>query len=282
MSLVKKEAGSTTESPNWSPAANQDKHAPNHHPNNSRPPLKQKTENVPTSTASDIDSKKQLLSKYLIGANETETVLVKKEPGSSSGHLSPLRIKSHLSKKKIGKPVHTEKPTDKGHLTSIGQGVQLADSSCTLQLIDPKTVKVGAGKNGNSSPIGHKPNATIEKVPRYPGKYEELKLRLNEPDVSESAAFYEEVFSRAEWKQECIQLARCDMSQWVLKGQDILKEQHALMCRMIQARIKLSHRFQVVTDIINERASLLMQEGDVLGEKLKKVQHLGREILDLL
>ena len=282
MSLVKKEPGSTTESSCWSSGGTSDKSAQNNQPNNSRPPLKQKTENVPTSTAIDSDSKKNILSKYMLSPHNAHTNAVKKEPGSSTDQDSPLRIRANPAKKKIGKPVHTEKEMAKKQALMKEQGLQSASSSFNLQLIDPKAVRGLANESDNFSPDRGKQNRNVIEIPKNPGKYEKLNLRLNETDGTESAKYYDEVFSEAEWKQECIDLATYDISQWILKGQDILKEQHALMCRMVQARIKLSHRFQVISDIINERAELLIQQGEILDAKLTKVQDLGKEILDLL
>ena len=72
------------------------------------------------------------------------------------------------------------------------------------------------------------------------------------------------------------------MGEWVTMGQTLLAEQKQLMGRMIKARIDLSHRFEVITDIINERAQVLNTQGDALEAKLNKVQTLAKEILALL
>lgn len=218
----------------------------------SRPPLKQKPIN-----AAEADSgakvKKELLSRFLIEPNSPSKV--KKEPATSTELLSSVVPK----KKKIEKPAHENNFRKKEKSTF--------DNKLLL-----------------NEHVNFEPTKLIvtQDVPKKPGAYEIIRGKINEKGDNEDNEYYNEVFSMAEWKDECIDLAKCSMNEWICVGQELLLEQQRLMSKMVHARIQLSHRFQVITELINERAGSLLNQGDLLEEKLRKVQTLGKEILELL
>lgn len=317
--MIKKEPGISNAVSSWLEKPSQQVNQPKSE--NSRPPLKQKAENIQTDPvpSKGADAKNQLLSQFMMitGNSANNAPQVKKEPGSYAPNESSPKSSStimHPAKHKIGKPIHTEriansnKPkTTENSAAIVASAIQ--DSTQSNSPLAKFKIEEGAANKSviTNTPVHNKQETksvnksvvkstekpsnkvhnklatkSVTNPPQNPGKYEKLIKRLNEKEDEENPDYYEEVFTHAEWKKECIDLAKCDMTEWIDKGQELLKEQQAIMSRMVLARIKLSHRFQVVTNIINERAELLAKQGNLMDAKLKKVQVLGKEILELL
>ncbi|KAL6950039.1 hypothetical protein ACO0QE_000709 [Hanseniaspora vineae] len=72
------------------------------------------------------------------------------------------------------------------------------------------------------------------------------------------------------------------LEQWVQTGLNMNTKHQALIEKIIIARIKLSHKFKVITDLLNERAQELNQNGELINEKLVKIKDLGNEILNIM
>ncbi|CEP63686.1 Ecm11p LALA0_S09e00232g [Lachancea lanzarotensis] len=122
--------------------------------------------------------------------------------------------------------------------------------------------------------------------PLKPDPYQPLLLDLHESDLeTESQSYYDEVFREVKDESEraaLVEFAKMDIRTWTASGDKLQQEQHAVLVRLVEARMRLSAKFKVITDLVNERALALTDQGLLLDRKLKRIQDLGKEILDIL
>ncbi|CUS23464.1 LAQU0S10e00958g1_1 [Lachancea quebecensis] len=119
-----------------------------------------------------------------------------------------------------------------------------------------------------------------------PGLYKPVVSALHEVNpVVETREYYCEVFREVQNDTErsaCVDFAKMDLNSWISAGHVLQQEHAAILGRLVEARMRLNGKFKVITDLINDRAAALNAQGNILDQKLRRIQDLGKEILDII
>ncbi|QLG72819.1 hypothetical protein HG535_0D05280 [Zygotorulaspora mrakii] len=119
-----------------------------------------------------------------------------------------------------------------------------------------------------------------------PGEYFPITRFLYELHTSdEDSQKKNDLFADIEQDKErkfCQKTSQYSLSKWIEEGQNLMNRQTNLIGELVRERIELSHKFRVITTIINQRAEALNGRGDILDEKLNKIKSLGKEILNII
>ncbi|AET39176.1 Ecm11p Ecym_4097 [Eremothecium cymbalariae DBVPG len=221
------------------------------------------------------ERKKDKLSKFLLKQPivKQESVLISFQDTSPSSRSAEAVSKASgsVGPKKQGKEeAGGGGEAEEAAKVSQGSAGLLSDSILFTDACRPSKLK-NTGSKGC-----HEPK-------KDPGSFQAIEQLLYEYDKSqENSENYEEVFGQVEEPTEYARVATLDFQKWAETGQEILKEHQELMAKMVANRAKLSYKFQVITQVINERAEVLMKQGTQFQEKLERIQTLGREILDII
>lgn len=252
----------------------------------SRQPLKQKPSNMKQTQKKGDPlevNKQEIMSKFLLSPGKVTTsksiskqaeeqTIVKKEHA-----LLFQQVSNTPSKTKHSIPMEscsTKKLKVDNKFTKFSSSPENSSIKTDLQLTPATDKHKNIRARDSSSP------------PRNPGKY----LRINNllyqtTEETESASYYDDIFEEVQdgkEKKMCIEFASMNLAEWLQTGEMLMREHKNIMERLILARIKLSHRFKAITDLINERATALNAQGEILDDKMKKIQDLGKEILEII
>ncbi|CCD26352.1 Ecm11p NDAI_0H01780 [Naumovozyma dairenensis CBS 421] len=126
-----------------------------------------------------------------------------------------------------------------------------------------------------------------EEPAENPGNYEEIKCLMYD-SFKENLLEREELknllpgLERAEEIDLGLKIANWSLDEWIECGEKLQNDYRQLVYKLVKERMELSYKFQVITSVINDRASALNQQGKVLDEKLIKIKELGKEILNII
>ncbi|AMD21624.1 HFL232Cp [Eremothecium sinecaudum] len=270
MTVLKNEAGSYENmSPFITPApleelsTNQkEQHLSHSRPAKNSPDKHQKV--VKASTIITKEQKNIALTKILLKQANVNPIVSKHELSEEES----ITVESAPKPPLVQTPTRQQSPTRPNQANSINKPVTVPD---TLYIDTPKPAKV-------------KPLEKVRDEPRKdPGPYQNIESLLYEQNNTLfEAENYQEIFTQAEDTEQYCRVASLDFQEWSAMGQEILEEQRELMEKMVANRAKLSHKFQVITRIINDRAQVLMDQGNRFQKKLERIQSLGKEILDMI
>lgn len=126
---------------------------------------------------------------------------------------------------------------------------------------------------------------TIEKPLGNPGPYvpitgmlyESKSKSLNDPE----APLFQDLDQESE-RKFCREASQWSLDEWISEGQLLLNAHTNLVGQLVRERIALSGKFRAITSVINDRAEALNSQDQLLDEKLKKIETLGKEILDII
>ncbi|SCU88755.1 LAFA_0E14400g1_1 [Lachancea sp. 'fantastica'] len=267
----------------------------------SRPALKEKATNLPLNTAKpNPKDTNQSTSFSQQPRTTTEDTMLEQaelpdllntdnEQRVKIEEVTTLSLKSHPipseAKKMANSASPNESPTVKRAKTNLG--CKEVVMSCSSSFLPPIT----AVRNDTPSSSDSKNEKDMQELrhddsPSKPDAYQPLSLRLYDSDRAiESQAYYEGVFREVKdesERAECIEFAKMDLRAWTASGDRLQQEQRDVLARLVEARMLLSAKFEVITDLVNERALALNEQGLLLDRKLKKIQDLGKEILDII
>lgn len=284
MSTVKPEPGSGSEllviSSGNTPAKNH-KLEPE---NNSRPALKEKTTNVQAMLKKSgivEERKRQQISQFfqsaeVRGGNQSQKALSQESKLVVKRESSTIPPAAHIGPAAPQKELDGSPRPKKQRIDLIQSSISSADS----EILPSTPSKVG----GSQRDSGRKQSAYKAHV--NPEPYTPVKAALHEASSRlETREYYEEVFQEVQdgsEKNTCIEFAKMDLNAWVSTGQKLQQEHSAILRRLVEARIRLSEKFKVITDLTNERAQALNAQGRVLDQKLRRIQDLGKEILEII
>lgn len=250
----------------------------------SRPPLKEKTTNTNVtqkSSTAGIEQKRKLVSKIVLPIDKQAEISASRPPTQGNclvkSEQSVLSFQSLKRSPSLSKEDALEEIAPPGKRPNTEQKQPLlSDSIRNVVSIDHSF-----GESNTSQMLLLKSAA-----PLNPGPYDVVANALHEADIrKETASYYQEVFKDVKDEVEqkaCINFAKMDLQQWISLGQSLQEEHISIMGRFIESRIRLSEKFRVITKLINDRAIALNAQGEILDQKLRKIQDLGREILEII
>lgn len=243
----------------------------------SRPALSSKKVNVEISKKEpNKNPKKQTFEEFLLS------------PGSvGSSTLDVLgKISSHSPKEKL--PIKKEPEVTKGLFheiteTPIKRQTDYIDSVNGSNKKKKKNTadkfkKVTADTDISSLDSGKQQLETL-------GAYTPINKLLYESNNDFREGSDQALFQDLEHESErkfCREASKWPLAEWIDQGQVLLKAHTNLVGQLVQQRIELSHKFQAITTVINERADALNKQGEILDEKMTKIENLGKEILNII
>lgn len=114
-----------------------------------------------------------------------------------------------------------------------------------------------------------------------PGPYTPIDKLLYETRGEESASLFRDLEQQSE-RDFCSLAASWTLAEWIEEGQHLLDTHTRLISRLVQHRIELSLKLQVITSAVNDRAAALNEQGLLVDRKLEKIKNLGEEILHII
>ncbi|CCH60649.1 hypothetical protein TBLA_0D01420 [Henningerozyma blattae CBS 6284] len=150
--------------------------------------------------------------------------------------------------------------------------------------------KFNSNKNSplkkTSSGDNHKNEETIQDQTinisphKSPGPYNPIENliyeRLNESKMNEDI-FVE--LTNDEDRKICHDISELNLMDWIKFSEEIMNENQMIINEIIQERINISLKFQVITNLINQRAMILNKQGKLIDKKVERVKNLSNEIL---
>lgn len=121
----------------------------------------------------------------------------------------------------------------------------------------------------------------IKAQPENPGKYIPIDEVLYESRGKESGSLFQDLEQQSE-RDFCGLAASWTLKEWIEQGQQLLDAHTRLIGRLVQHRIELSLKLQVITSAVNDRAAALNEQGLLVDQKLEKIKTLGEEILHII
>ncbi|AQZ12540.1 ECM11 (YDR446W) [Zygosaccharomyces parabailii] len=121
----------------------------------------------------------------------------------------------------------------------------------------------------------------IKAQPETPGKYIPIDEVLYESRGKESGSLFQDLEQQSE-RDFCSSAASWTLNEWIEQGQQLLDAHTRLIGRLVQHRIELSLKLQVITSAVNDRAAALNEQGLLVDQKLEKIKTLGEEILHII
>ncbi|EDO17673.1 hypothetical protein Kpol_1004p48 [Vanderwaltozyma polyspora DSM 70294] len=119
-----------------------------------------------------------------------------------------------------------------------------------------------------------------------PGGYEICDKLLYELNDNEEFAesHMDEIFKNLQPNEEEFyrDAAKWSLPEWIGFGQKMIDEYTQHVGELVEQRIQLSYKFEIITKAINERAEALNKRGKLLDTKLNKIKDLGKEILEII
>lgn len=202
------------------------------------------------------------------------------------GSLESIEKKSRPS---VEKPLIKKEPQASGslfHDTEAGGKRQHSpvekpniDTKKQKQNPEEASKKEISGNNSLNHELGSK------QLLENPGTYIPMKKLLYDSNNDYSESSGERLFQDLEQESErkyCCEASKWPLAEWIDQGQTLLQEHTKLVGQLVQQRVELSQKFQAITTIINERAEALKNQGEIVEEKMTKIENLGKEILDII
>lgn len=241
----------------------------------SRPALGSKKVNVTNKKKdSGKDLNKHKFEDFLLTASGTRTV-----------NTSPLDIfKANFSGEKTivkKEPEVHRSESNHNHATPVKRASITEETMIT----EKKRIKTGdkLKKMGVDMEEGLiEPN---EPPLKNPGSYVPITEMLYDStsktlDNSEAPLFQD---LEQEFEQKyCQEASQWSLTEWINEGQVLLNAHTKLVAQLVRERIELSGKFRAITSVINDRAEALNKQGQLLDEKQKKIETLGKEILNII
>lgn len=125
-------------------------------------------------------------------------------------------------------------------------------------------------------------------IPINPGNFTPIKQLLfdrKETGYEEREKLYAELFEDADSNDEleyCKEVVQYPLNKWLQAGQEFTLEHQQLMKEVIQARLELSYKFEVIAKTMNDRCQALIHQEDHLDNKLKQIKDIAKNMLDIL
>ncbi|QLL30767.1 hypothetical protein HG536_0A05820 [Torulaspora globosa] len=126
---------------------------------------------------------------------------------------------------------------------------------------------------------------TVQKPLKTPGPYRPITEMLYESSsksLNESEAPLFQDLDQESERKFCREAGQWSLDEWISQGQMLLNAHTSLVGQLVRERIELSGKFRAITSVINDRAEALNRQGQLLDEKLRKIENLGKEILDII
>ncbi|SCU94400.1 LADA_0G08306g1_1 [Lachancea dasiensis] len=267
----------------------------------SRPPLKEKTMNRQQLRCqkSEVieDAKRKSIAQFFQSTELNNNGFSgrppngdKRKPSIKAEHPAPLVV----SKRAIGDAKTGNGFDGKEKMNQNGSAaVSVSPIAKKLKVDQHQSSPVrtdlpsAAGEDKHAIDIAvNEPPPSAQCLPTNPGPYAPVKAGLYEQSSKgEDKKYYEDVFHEVqdqEEKHSCIAFAEMNLNTWIKAGEELQLEHKRILARLIKARMGLSEKFRVITDLINKRASALNAQGQILDLKLRRIQDLGKEILDII
>ncbi|SCV05655.1 LANO_0H12266g1_1 [Lachancea nothofagi CBS 11611] len=288
MNVIKSEPGSKQIPLTDVPCKTPDKNVSPARRSDSRPPLKEKIANlrpVTKNSGTISEIKRQTISQFFQSTDQgtgrspqENKLLIKTETSTMPSVEKSITAQASANKKTKNDLESDDSPVSKKLKVDKLQGKVLSikadlPSTSPLEANSPKARNV------------EKPQ-TLPSPPSNPGSFQPVTSTLHEANAkTETREYYDEVFREVEDPEEknaCVKFAKMDLKTWIMTGQILQQEHQLILARLIEARMRLSEKFKVITDLINDRALALNAQGRILDQKLRKIQDLGKEILDII
>lgn len=217
-----------------------------------------------------------------------EEPFIKKEPGASSisqneGLVRTPDNKRHSNSKELTFKVSKKKKID---LTRNFKDITLAvNKPCDIEMNNNDSTESGKGNYQSKTTDGE--SEKEEAIVESPGEFtvpNDLLYNLQDESKLENQQL-DEVYNSLEQIEEqdfYHDVASWTLAEWIGCGQTLLEEYMGFVGDLVQKRMELSIRFQTITNVINERATALNKQDEILDEKLNKIKNLGKEILDII
>lgn len=234
-------------------------------------------------------------SRPALGSKKVNVAIGKKEPSKelkkhifeefllSPGRVGTVTPGSHSSKEK---PLVKQEPEYSKGLVHEGTETPIKRQTNVIEAANSsKKKKLNTAEKFKKVIPANDIMDTTRQQFENPGLYSPIRKLLYESNEDYGEASDQHLFQDLEHESErnfCQEASRWPMVQWIEQGQVLLKEHTNLIGQLVQQRIELSHKFQAITTIINERAEALNNQGEILDEKMTKIENLGKEILDII
>ncbi|KAM3160551.1 ECM11 domain-containing protein [Lachancea thermotolerans] len=253
--------------------------------NNSRSALKEKTVNIQAilKKPTPVDEQRDQKASKRFQSHESPSISA---PTSAiKEHKQPV-VKTEPSSISLTHPAPTFEQDLAQSPTAKKQKRAQTPSSIPLlkQEVAPLTPNMPPARKQTKENSKAKTSARV--LSSDPGPYKPVVSALHEvnPNV-ETREYYCEVFQEVQNNTErsaCVDFAKMDLKSWISAGQVLQQEHAAILGRLVEARMRLNSKFKVITDLINDRAAALNAQGGILDQKLRRIQDLGKEILDII
>ncbi|KAL6946446.1 hypothetical protein ACO0RG_000598 [Hanseniaspora osmophila] len=239
-----------------------------------------------------------------MASNGKKTIPVAEDNSQSTVHKKALSFPSTNDEKSL-KNIESDKSISQETSLILPEAKRFNKAHCSASTVVKKNVSFSLNNisiiSGETSFEQKNPIRQEEPIPadcRDPGKYHAInELLYDRPTVTENEAF-EDQSTRGKKSLSYIDLFQdvgdtqaqevfasygaLSLEQWVQTGLDMNAKHQALLEKIIVSRLKLSYKFKVITDLLNEKAQELNQNADLINEKLNKIKDLGNEILNIM
>ncbi|QLQ78330.1 hypothetical protein HG537_0A05770 [Torulaspora globosa] len=235
--------------------------------------------------ASGIQKTKELAdSRPALGSKKVNVVSGKKESGKD---LSKFKFEEFLLN--AGGARQSNLGFDKGLIkkeAEIGKNESVSDYSTPVKrtiAVEESTERKKLKKVATQSEV--QDIEVVGKPLKTPGPYRPITEMLYESSsksLNESEAPLFQDLEQESERKFCREAAQWSLDEWISQGQMLLNAHTSLVGQLVRERIELSGKFRAITSVINDRAEALNRQGQLLDEKLKKIENLGKEILDII
>lgn len=244
-------------------------------------------------------SKDSADSRPALGSKKVNVVSGKKEPakdltkykfeefllnagGGRQSNVSSPELKTSFSSDRA--PI--KKEPDIGKNTSSSNYSTPVKRTVAAEDADKERKKLDTGKLKKVATQNEEREAeAVEKPLKTPGPYRpitEMLYECSSKSLNESEAPLFQDLDQESERKFCREAAQWSLDEWISQGQMLLNAHTSLVGQLVRERIELSAKFRAITSVINDRAEALNRQGQLLDEKLKKIENLGKEILDII
>ncbi|CCK69382.1 Ecm11p KNAG_0C02710 [Huiozyma naganishii CBS 8797] len=126
---------------------------------------------------------------------------------------------------------------------------------------------------------------SLEKSVNDPGVFKKIDHKLYEREIAlahdDNTQLFEGITDENELKF-CHENASFGLIDWMDRGEELIEENRTLMKNLVQTRIDLSHKFLILSEVINARAEALEMQGERIDGKLKQIKDIANNILNVI
>lgn len=115
--------------------------------------------------------------------------------------------------------------------------------------------------------------------------YDREDFTDNNDNNHDKELLFNELFDNMEPNDDlnyCKQIVTKSLNEWIKEGEVLTNENKCLIKQLIKARLELSYKFQIITNIMNQRVESLLIYENHLDGKLKQIKTIAKNMLDIL